>query len=55
MESWRPFELSSEEYRDVLSWWNANHPGDVEDSFGVDRWNDRVQELLNGESDTAAD
>ncbi len=48
MESWPPFELSHDDYCDVYSWWTANHLGDVEDSLGVNRWDDWVQKILNG-------
>ena len=47
MGTWAPISLSPEEYHDVLSWWVSRHPGAVEDSFGVERWGDWVQEILD--------
>ena len=47
MQSWRPFALTGDEYREVLEWWTAGHPGDVENSLGVSRWDDWVQEMLD--------
>lgn len=46
MGTWIPFELSPEEYAEVLSWWKMRHPDAVEDSFGVERWDDWVQHIL---------
>jgi hypothetical protein len=40
LNEWKPFELSPEEYRDVLAWWVANHPGAVEDALGAESWDD---------------
>ena len=47
MGTWTPLELSADEYREVLSWWVSRHPNAVEDSLGVECWNDWVQEVLN--------
>lgn len=47
MGTWTPTELSPEEYRDVLSWWVSRHADAVEDSLGVERWGDWVQQILN--------
>ena len=46
MDAWQPFALSPEEYREVKAWWVAGHADAVEDSLGVDSWDDWVQEIL---------
>jgi hypothetical protein len=47
MSDWQPFAMSPEEYGELKVWWMAGHPGAVEDSLGVENWDDWVQEVLN--------
>ena len=47
MDRWTPFLLSTEDYFILKKWWITNHPDTVEDSLGVDCWNDWVLEILN--------
>jgi hypothetical protein len=47
MGRWQPLSLSPAEYEALKAWWVANHPGAVEESLGVDRWDDWVQEILD--------
>ena len=46
---WAPFAVSPEEYREVLAWWAAGHPGAVASDLGVGCWDDWVQMILNSE------
>jgi hypothetical protein len=47
MSSWPPFTVSSEEYREVLAWWVASHPGAAENRLDTACWDDWVQVVLN--------
>jgi hypothetical protein len=47
MSHWRPFAVSAEEYRDLKEWWAARYADAVEDSLGVENWDDWVQEILD--------
>ena len=40
MCAWEPFAVSPEEYREIKTWWMADHAGAVEDSLGADCWDD---------------
>ncbi|EAR07533.1 hypothetical protein MED297_04674 [Reinekea sp. MED297] len=46
MDKWEPFELSEQEYIEVLTWWQSNHPGTSENKLNSECWDDWVQELL---------
>jgi hypothetical protein len=47
MSHWQPFSVCPEEYREILIWWLSNHPNAVENSLGVECWDDWVHEVLN--------
>jgi len=46
---WLPFTVSPEEYRELLAWWQAAHPGAVASDLGVGCWDHWIQVILNPE------
>ena len=47
MSRWKPFNLSPEEYNQLLEWWLEDHPNAVKDRLGAECWDDWVQEVVD--------
>ena len=47
MNRWIPFTLSAENYEVIKEWWIRNNPGTIENSLGVNCWDDWIQVILN--------
>lgn len=40
MGNWEPFELNTQEYEALASWWLKNHPNSTINALGVKNWED---------------
>ncbi|MFT3781033.1 MAG: hypothetical protein QM790_03445 [Nibricoccus sp.] len=48
MCTWKPFELTEDEYQHIKSWWQSLYPDAVEDSLGVSDWSDWSVVIIHG-------
>jgi hypothetical protein len=47
MDRWEPFEVSSDHFDALKSWWLETHPKATEDSLGATSWTDWLAKVLD--------
>ncbi|MGU5763054.1 hypothetical protein [Aeromonas hydrophila] len=46
MASWIPFELTAEEYLEIIKWWVSLYPNSIEDALSQSSWQEWSVEII---------